>query len=601
LLGIEKFAHQGGKMTRPDQMTGRPGVSGNGPVPTLAAPEPAVEVRLALRWSTVFLAVIGGSAALNPDRSITPFFFRMQDGPVIVMACVLFAALSFKAPAYRIRLIGPHRWQVWACAAALLLVVWAGTYWVMLDYPLARDTRMVDFDMAIFASGKLAQPLPQFWQPFAEALVPNFLLDVPGHALLVSTYLPGNALLRAAFQSVGLAQAMNPFFTALGFLALYDIARREFPQSTGAVWVALATYALSTQVLVMGMTSYAMTPQLALNLVWLCLFVRGKTWQHLLAMLLGFYITGLHQAVFHPLFVAPFLLTLLPQRRWALFGLYGAFYAACVLFWFSYPSLVVASAGAVAEQGSAAGVQHFVSDRIVPLFIHRAGGAALLMEYNILRFAAWMPLFTLPFTILAWKAIRANRSLARPAFGGIVLLLVAMFIILPEQGHGFGYRYLHGFIGNFAILAGYGFERWSGYARAQATGVFAVLAAATVVVVAPFLMWSTRSFIEPYAKISQLLERQKADFVVVDTDSGRMAVDQVANRADLKNRPLLFASNFLAVRQIDQLCSRGKVTFVGPSSFAGVVLLKPDKVQPNPHFAGLARQAAALNCRLPLN
>jgi hypothetical protein len=261
----------------------------------------------------------------------------------------------------------------------------------------------------------------------------------------------------------------------------------------------------------------------------------------------------------------------------------------------------VASAGVVADHGSASGLQHFVSDRIVPLFLHRVSDSTLLMEYNLLRFVAWMPLFTLPLVIVAWPAIRTNTGLARPAFGGIIVLLTAMFVILPEQGHGFGYRYLHGFIGNVAILAGYGFARWSSHNRAQADGVVAYLGVATVLISVPFLMWTTHRFIEPYTKISQLLERQRADFVVVDTDSGRMAVDQVANRADLTNRPLLLASNFMEVGQVDQLCRLGAISFAGPPSFAGVVLAVPDTVQPNPHFAELARRAQALRCRAPLN
>jgi hypothetical protein len=31
-----------------------------------------------------------------------------------------------------------------------------------------------------------------------------------------------------------------------------------------------------------------------------------------------------------------------------------------------------------------------------------------------------------------------------------------MFILLPYQGHGWGYRYLHGLIGSLSLLAGYG-------------------------------------------------------------------------------------------------------------------------------------------------
>ena len=197
---------------------------------------------------------------------------------------------------------------------------------------------------------------------------------------------------------------------------------------------------------------------------------------------------------------------------------YGIFYGACVLFWFAYPSLIVSFAEVTAEQGSAAGLQHFMTDRIAPLFVNRFAGAALSMEYNLLRFAAWMPLFTLPFALLAWPAVQRRCGLALPAFGGIALLLVAMFVILPAQGHGWGYRYLHGFIGNFAILAGYGYARLATYKRAHADGAFVFLTSATCLLIVPFLMCSAHQFTDPYARLSSFPERQRADFVIVDTD-----------------------------------------------------------------------------------
>ena len=100
-------------------------------------------------------------------------------------------------------------WQLWDCPARgfreyycpsavrhvawlfswhlfLALVLWAGTYALMYNYPLTRDEHMVVFDMQIFESGRLAKPLAPEWRPYAEVLVPAFLLDVLGNALLVS-------------------------------------------------------------------------------------------------------------------------------------------------------------------------------------------------------------------------------------------------------------------------------------------------------------------------------------------------------------------------------------------------------------------------------
>jgi hypothetical protein len=45
------------------------------------------------------------------------------------------------------------------------------------------------------------------------------------------------------------------------------------------------------------------------------------------------------------------------------------------------------------------------------------------------------------------------------AAGGLLLPLAVMTAILPYQGHGFGYRYLHAQMGDAALLGAYGWQR----------------------------------------------------------------------------------------------------------------------------------------------
>ena len=72
--------------------------------------------------------------------------------------------------------------------------------------------------------------------------------------------------------------------------------------------VAAVLLATSSQFLLTAMTPYSMTAHLALNLAWLWLFLRGGVVGHSLAIAVGALACGLHQLVFHPLFVAPFAL-----------------------------------------------------------------------------------------------------------------------------------------------------------------------------------------------------------------------------------------------------------------------------------------------------
>ena len=126
----------------------------------------------------------------------------------------------------------------------------------------------------------------------------------------------------------------NPVFAAVAVFALFRISRRLWPQTPGRWLIPPLLLATSAQLLTMAMTPYAMTAHLAFNLLWLWCFLRTDRRGDLGALAAGFVATGLHQIVFHPVFVAPFIAELLLAGRWrragyfiigyALIGLFGA-------------------------------------------------------------------------------------------------------------------------------------------------------------------------------------------------------------------------------------------------------------------------------------
>ena len=98
--------------------------------------------------------------------------------------------------------------------------------------------------------------------------------------------------------------------------------------------VAALLYCASGQILLSGMTSYAMTAHLTLNLLWLWLFLLDRRGADMGALAVAFVATGLHQPLFHPLFAAPFLFGLLRDRAWLRVAFYAAGYAAiCASGW----------------------------------------------------------------------------------------------------------------------------------------------------------------------------------------------------------------------------------------------------------------------------
>src|SRR5205085_9236805 len=140
--------------------------------------------------------------------------------------------------------------------------------------------------------------------------------------------------------SIGAAW-VNPLLAAVSVGALYRIGRRLWPDSRGTALVPILLLASSAQFLTMAMTSYAMTAHLAVNLLWLWCFLRNDRRGDAGAIAAGFVGTGLHQLLFHPLFVLPFIVSLWFRKQRGRALVYVAAYAAIGLFWTCYWQLIL--------------------------------------------------------------------------------------------------------------------------------------------------------------------------------------------------------------------------------------------------------------------
>src|SRR3546814_7863742 len=135
-----------------------------------------------------------------------------------------------------------------------------------------------------------------------------------GHEAWISFYLPVHSVFRALVSFCADPALTSPLCLAVGFGALWHIARKLVPGRPDAVLVTLLLAFSSTQLLVMSMTAYAMTAHFALNMVWLALFLRNDWKGHFGAAVVAFLAIGLHQLQFHPLFAAGFLFWIVLQR-----------------------------------------------------------------------------------------------------------------------------------------------------------------------------------------------------------------------------------------------------------------------------------------------
>ena len=158
-------------------------------------------------------------------------------------------------------------------------------------------------------------------------------------------------------------------------------------------------------------------------------------------------------------------------------------------------------------------------------------------------------------------------ALALALLVSVAATATAMLVLLAYQGHGWGYRYLHGAVPAVLVLCGFGYRAWHQRAPGQAARSSLFLAGVSAVLVV-FLLVSANRFVAPYAALTQLIDRQTADFVILETEPPGSAIDQVRNDPDFANRPLTLSSVDLDMAQVRELCGRGTVTFLRKSAFA---------------------------------
>ena len=431
---------------------------------------------------------------------------------------------------------------------AIVVLDYAGHRWLLLGYDLSRDEQMASFDTWIYAHGRLAWPLPPGWRVDAGALNLLFMLPVARPIAWVSAYLPGNSALRALVGVVADPALTGPLLTGLSVGLAWGCARRLWPQDRESALVAALLLALSGQVVMTGMTAFAMPTHLAANLLWLWLFLAGRRSTDVAALAVGFVATGIHQPLFHPLFVAPWLVVLMVQRRWGRLALFCGAYLVIGLFWLAWPHLTLGLvAGPQSLTASGADYLSRLRDTLA-----LADQRWPIMGANLLRALCWAPFALLPLVLLGVAAARRDAR-AAALLAGVLVPLALMVAILPYQGHGFGYRYLHGVLGNVALLGAYGWRRLAPW-HARVRPALLVGAGLSALVALPLQAMFTHRLYAAFAHTSAAISASGADYAIIGADDAPLALDLVANPPDLGNRPVRLSNGDIA--DIDALAAR---------------------------------------------
>jgi hypothetical protein len=577
------------------------------------SPDPAptagdVRRLLAMAWlapATLLTAAAAAHTVMTKIGDEADIEMWQQDLPVLAAVSAFFATLwlvrppPFGRPAWSL----PRPEAMLAVMAVLVVAVtWMGHALVFSGFAFTRDEDLALFQAALIAKGRLIGQAPADWRPFAAALQNMFMLQISGgQGYWLSGYLPVNSALQAIGIKLGLAGIVSPALAAAGLAATYGVGRRLWPDRPYAALIAAALLATSAQFLVVAMTPFAMTAHLALNMIWLWLFLRGGRAGHAGALLTGFLATGLHQLIFHPLFAAPFVLNLWLERRRGLAIAYALGYAAIAVFWVAYWSLVLASVSA--HGAAAAGGSRFARQVIDLVSAFNVSGLGL-MAMNLVRFMTWQNVLTMPLVVLgavsAWRAGGVYRALLL----GPVLTVAAMLILLPYQGVGWGYRYLHGFLGSSALLAIQAwiawFDRLDQAARRQAAALWLTLTAVSLALV-PFRAWQVHGVVYPYVKATAAIGTSRAEVVVIARTYVRSAAALVRNDPDLARRPLTMPLSRLADSDLRTLCAAHTVELFQASDAAryGIQTIYERPDAQRVREAGELERLRSLGCRDP--
>jgi hypothetical protein len=489
---------------------------------------PAIVIGVALFGLVGRLYTIASGLALVRWKSSNNVFLRLyalHERPSLLLL-LFFACLvlwsrrrALELPASLLNQLerAGQRMPVWGLAGGVLAVTATGTLLVMHGLGLSMDEFAASFQARIFAGGRLTASIPETWRSLAPWMTPYYIAYKPDAHLWVATYLPVYAAMRALFVPLRAEWLVNPLLAAASVLLVDRLARRLWPGDDRRRLLALAFLVTSAQFLVMSMSGYSMAAHLCLNLLWLLLYLRDDRVGYLVAPWVGVLAMGLHNPFPHALFVAPFLVRLLTRRRLGWLAYMAGVYLAGAAVWMQWLRFT--------GRGPGAGSGSLLSNFGMPNDIVR-----LVQGLNITLVLTWQtPVLAvlLVVALLAWRDLEAvERDLA----AGLVLTYVFYLLFPASQGHGWGYRYIYGVLGNVMLLGATG----AMLARREMRGrTLRTLIATSLVLSAavqlPLRFRQVETFVRPWARANAFIASRPAPVVAVDVDAGWYATDLVRN------------------------------------------------------------------------
>ncbi|PAW78392.1 MAG: hypothetical protein B9S32_07660 [Verrucomicrobia bacterium Tous-C9LFEB] len=481
----------------------------------------------------------------EPDRADVYycFFAWYEFWPSLMTAVLALASVHFISKGNgRLEL---NRLQVGLLSLVVAIFCRWGTSAIYLKYPLSQDEYAAFFQARIFASGHFFSVIPEHLRWLRDAPVSVFLIFDPVQYTISQPYLPVYSLLLLLAGWLGDPWLLNPLLSAACVVLIYQVARQQ-RVSTSYGAIAVVFLATSVQFLITGLSGYSMTSHLFFSLCWLWLYSHSNKRFYYAAPLLGALAIGLHQPVCHLLFVAPFLVRLVRDKRYVAFLYSVIVYGGAGLFWLGWMHLM----------------RPQVNSDTVHMFGFPPFGMFCLQGINSVLTMNWQN-FAMAFCfVCATGLVREFPTFVSDLFYGIVLTFVFYCFFLSDQGHGWGYRYLFPVYGNLCLVAA-----WAAVHLSISRTWILAMAGVALFVQLPLRAAEVRREVGRMATAYRDLRAIKADYVVVDTLQGWYSMDLVRNDPWMSQAPLFLYSLRVSPEMLERLKKEGITVTISHEEF----------------------------------
>jgi len=419
---------------------------------------------------------------------------------------------------------------------------------------LSMDEFAAYFQSVLISNGVNSASPPDDLRMSWQAVLPFTFATDSQLKIFRSPYLPGAALIYSIFSGIASVPFLHAICILVTGVTIHQILRLiGFSYKISLLSVALVV--LSPQVICLSWTHYAMTFHMFFNSLWLLAYLqRGNA--RLMTIPIGAFALVLHQYIPHLVFSTPFILYDMYRKRYfvsvGLVVTYTFILVICSVFWFSFGHS--GSQGwFVFGNGESTNISSIIALPTIEDLTDKL--AHLILFFN------WMPvggaILVLTGLFISVTAFRTN-SYAMVALLSISTAIGVHLLCVFDQGHGWGYRYLHASLPAVAILAASGGEAMSKVFSYTAGRRLLLLSAFLTLLLFCYRTSEIDAETRALRKFEQVVKTIPEDILIVDSNCCWYTRDAVRNEPDFSNKPLVLHSSSITKEQVDNLCSQKK-------------------------------------------